>query len=94
MFWLMLVLKKQTPLLLERILSKPLAIIGANITRLDAFKELISIARQHASFDKDLSSNLNYVHTSIEDYLQKQEEKFNAVVASEILEHVIDQELF
>ncbi|OXU21437.1 hypothetical protein TSAR_009559 [Trichomalopsis sarcophagae] len=92
------VLKKQTRVPLEdiklldvgyhrRILSKSLAIIGANITRLDASKELISIARQHVSFDKYLSSNLNDVHTSIEDCLQKQKEKFNAAVASEILEH-------
>lgn len=76
------------------ILSEPLARVGANVTGLDASKELISIAREHASLDKDLSSNLNYVHTSIEDFSQEQKEKFDAVVASEILEHVIDQELF
>lgn len=76
------------------ILSEPLARIGAQVTGLDASKELISIAKEHAILHKDLSSNLNYVHTSIEDFCQENKEAYDAVVASEILEHVIDQELF
>ncbi|KAL7297996.1 hypothetical protein TKK_0009006 [Trichogramma kaykai] len=76
------------------ILSEPLARIGANVTGLDASKELISIAQEHASLDKDLSSNLTYVHSSIEDFSEDKEEVFDAIVASEILEHVIDKDLF
>ena len=76
------------------LLSEPLARIGANVTGLDASKELLSIAKQHAELDKDLSSNLKYVHTSIEDFSEEKKEEYDAVVASEIIEHVIDQELF
>ena len=76
------------------ILSEPLARIGANVTGLDASKELITVAKEHAQLDKDLSSNLNYVHTSIEDFSEEKKEEYDAVVASEILEHVIDKDLF
>ncbi|XP_014219422.1 ubiquinone biosynthesis O-methyltransferase, mitochondrial [Copidosoma floridanum] len=76
------------------ILSEPLARIGAQVTGLDASKELVDMAKAHVLLDKNLASRLNYVHTAIEDFSQENKEKFDAVVASEILEHVIDQELF
>lgn len=76
------------------ILSEPLARIGANVIGLDASKELISIAQEHAKLDKDLSTNLSYVNTSIEDFAEERKEEFDAIVASEILEHVIDKDLF
>ncbi|XP_058791220.1 ubiquinone biosynthesis O-methyltransferase, mitochondrial [Phymastichus coffea] len=76
------------------ILSEPLARIGAQVTGLDASKELISIAKNHASLDESLSSNLNYMNTSIEDFCQEKKEVYDVVVASEILEHVIDHRLF
>jgi len=76
------------------ILAEPLARIGAQVTGLDASKELIAMAKAHASLDKNLPSNLNYVYSAIEDFSKDNKEQFDAVVASEILEHVIDQELF
>lgn len=76
------------------ILSEPLARIGAQVTGLDASQELISIATQHAALDKDLTLNLTYVHSSIEDLSQEKKGEYDVVVASEILEHVIDKQLF
>lgn len=76
------------------ILTEPLARIGAEVTGVDASKELVSIAKEHAALDESLSSRLSYVHTSIEDFAQDNKEKYDAVVASEIIEHVIDQDLF
>ncbi|KAJ8683396.1 hypothetical protein QAD02_019188 [Eretmocerus hayati] len=76
------------------ILSEPLARIGANVTGLDASKELISIAQEHAKLDESLSQNLTYVYSSIEDFSQEKKGEYDAVVASEILEHVNNQELF
>ncbi|XP_031846547.1 ubiquinone biosynthesis protein COQ3, mitochondrial [Nomia melanderi] len=76
------------------LLSEPLARIGAEVTGIDASSELISIAKQHALLDSDLDGKLNYLHTTIEDFCTQNKEKFNAVVASELIEHVNDKELF
>ena len=76
------------------ILSEPLARIGATVTGIDASKELISLANDHLKLDVSLSNNLKYINTTIEDYTKELKEKYHVVVASEILEHVIDHELF
>lgn len=76
------------------ILSEPLARLGANVTGLDASLELIAIAEEHKKLDKNLAINLNYVQNVIEDWKEENKGKFDAVVASEILEHVIDPDLF
>jgi polyprenyldihydroxybenzoate methyltransferase/3-demethylubiquinol 3-O-methyltransferase len=76
------------------ILSEPLARIGAQVTGLDASKELIAIANEHKQLDTSLASNLTYVNNSVEDFAQENQEEYDVVVASEILEHVIDQSLF
>ena len=75
-------------------LSEALARIGANVTGIDASKELLFIAKQHAELDKDISSNLIYVHSSIEDFSEEKKKEYDAVIASEIIEHVTHQELF
>ncbi|XP_011496753.1 PREDICTED: hexaprenyldihydroxybenzoate methyltransferase, mitochondrial [Ceratosolen solmsi marchali] len=76
------------------ILSEPLARIGANVTGLDASKELVAIANEHKKLDESISSNLSYVNKSVEEFSEETTEKYDVVVASEILEHVIDQSLF
>ncbi|XP_063993267.1 ubiquinone biosynthesis O-methyltransferase, mitochondrial [Diachasmimorpha longicaudata] len=76
------------------ILSEPLARIGASVTGIDMSDKLIQLAKQHATLDTSLSGRLTYVNTSIEDYVRVNAGVYDAVVASEILEHVSDQELF
>ncbi|KAK0163291.1 hypothetical protein PV327_006989 [Microctonus hyperodae] len=76
------------------IFSEPLARIGANVTGIDPSTKLIEIAKEHAILDKTLSDRLNYLNTSIEEHLITHEGYYDVVVASEILEHVSDQDLF
>ncbi|KZC11377.1 PREDICTED: ubiquinone biosynthesis O-methyltransferase, mitochondrial [Dufourea novaeangliae] len=76
------------------LLSEPLARIGAEVTGIDASSELIKTAKQHASLDLNLDGRLNYVQAVMEDYYAKNKERYDAVVASEVLEHVNNKELF
>ena len=76
------------------ILSEPLARIGAEVTGIDPSPELINIAKKHAALDSSLSKRLNYVQTTIEDLIRSTPKTYDAVVASEVLEHVTDKETF
>ncbi|XP_047357653.1 uncharacterized protein LOC124952192 isoform X3 [Vespa velutina] len=76
------------------ILSEPLAKLGAEVTGIDNSLELINVAKEHASLDCNLSGRLNYIQTTIEEFEKENKEKYDAVVASEILEHVFNQQLF
>ena len=75
------------------LLSEALARIGAQVTAIDACSDNIEAARIHAGEDEELS-NLNYICTSIEEHSLNLAEKYDAVVASEVIEHVDNQELF
>lgn len=74
-------------------LSESLARLGCNIVGVDASSDLIAIAQKHA-VKEGLMKNLTYVKTSIEDFSLENSEKFDAVVASEVIEHVNDQTRF
>lgn len=74
-------------------LSEPLARLGGEVVGIDASNNLVTIAREHASKDKTLN-NLTYMVSSIEDFSSKNTETFDAVVASEVIEHVNDQNRF
>ncbi|XP_051157549.1 ubiquinone biosynthesis O-methyltransferase, mitochondrial [Leptopilina boulardi] len=76
------------------ILSEPLARIGADITGIDPSGELIQCAKKHASLDPSLSKRLNYIQTSIEELTRSNTKTYDALVASEVLEHVADKETF
>ncbi|XP_077291383.1 ubiquinone biosynthesis O-methyltransferase-like [Arctopsyche grandis] len=74
------------------ILSEPLARIGANVTGVDASEQLINLAREHATLSP--RSNLKYIHDTIEAFSERHHEAFDAVVASEVIEHVTEKDLF
>ncbi|XP_011648351.1 ubiquinone biosynthesis O-methyltransferase, mitochondrial-like [Pogonomyrmex barbatus] len=76
------------------ILTERLARIGAEVTGIDISAELINIAKEHVKLDPNISGKVNYIKTTVEDYSQKQEGLYDAVVASEVLEHISNQELF
>lgn len=76
------------------ILCEPLARLGATVTGLDAAQESTSVARLHADQDPRVKENVVYVHGTIEEHIQEINCKYDAVVASEVLEHVDDTELF
>lgn len=75
------------------ILSEPLSRLGATVTGIDASEGAISVAKFHAKHDPDIGSRLNYECITAEELL-KESPNFDAVVASEVIEHVNDQELF
>ncbi|XP_066992601.2 ubiquinone biosynthesis O-methyltransferase, mitochondrial isoform X2 [Anabrus simplex] len=76
------------------ILAEPLARLGANTTGLDAGKDLIDVAKVHAAKDPALAARLCYMHNTIEEHADHNKETYDAVVASEVIEHVADKKIF
>ena len=76
------------------VLAEALARLGANVTGLDAAEENVAAARQHADLDPAVAGRLSYEAGSVEDLAASKRSSFDAVVASEVLEHVDDQDLF
>ncbi|KAG7171581.1 Ubiquinone biosynthesis O-methyltransferase COQ3-like [Homarus americanus] len=76
------------------ILCEPLARLGARVVGLDAAKENISVARLHADKDPRVSQNIEYIYGTIEEHAENIDDKYDAVVASEVLEHVDAIDLF
>jgi len=76
------------------ILSEPLARLGAHVIGLDAAEENIKIAQAHLMHDPAIKDNLKYIHSTVEDIVESQAGKFDAVIASEVLEHVADVNTF
>lgn len=71
------------------LLSEPLARLGAEVTGLDANPELIEVAKAHA---KAQGVKVTYRTGLIEEL--KPSEKYDVVLASEVLEHVAEPSLF
>lgn len=77
------------------ILSEPLARLGANVTGLDMSETAFEYCNTRLNkIMVDLKPNLTYVKRSIEEFSQDNVSKFDAAVASEVLEHVEDVESF
>lgn len=76
------------------ILSEPLARLGANVIGIDAAEENIKIASAHLMHDPAIKDNIKYIHATVESIVEDQAGKFDAVVASEVLEHVADSNTF
>lgn len=67
------------------ILSEPLARLGAEVVGLDASKESIGSAKHHA---ERMTNPPKYVCETIEDHAEAYEGFYDAVVLSEVLEHI------
>lgn len=76
------------------ILSEALARLGAKVTGLDASDSLIETAQAHASLDPTISDDITYVTSTIEEHSSQNQESYDAVIASEILEHVCEKKAF
>ncbi|CAI2352355.1 unnamed protein product [Caenorhabditis sp. 36 PRJEB53466] len=78
------------------LLSFPLARSGFNVTGIDATKQAVEAARHTLEAKpfkiSGIADQLRFEHTSVEEFCQKTENKsgYDAVVASEIVEHVAD----
>lgn len=73
---------------------KPLARLGASVTGIDASADLIEVAQNHAKLDSSLGDRLNYIHTNAETYAEEASGKYDAVVSSEVIEHIHDKSFF
>ena len=76
------------------ILSEALARIGAEVTAIDACPENIEAAKSHAELDESLSENLKYICTTVEDHVETVDDVYDAIVASEVIEHVDNPGMF
>ena len=72
------------------LLAEPMARLGCQVTGVDATKESIEVARRHA---EDGGLAIDYRIATAED-LAAAGERFDAVLALEIVEHVADVDLF
>lgn len=74
------------------ILTDCLVKLQAKVTALDPSETLLSTAREHLTNRTD--NEIEYTCDNIENHAKFNREKYDAVVASEVLEHVTDQKSF
>lgn len=72
------------------LISTPLSRLGAKVTGIDADKQAISVAKQHA---KSEGLDINFIHGAAE-HLVDEGAKFDVVMALEVIEHVENPALF
>ncbi|KAL1131635.1 hypothetical protein AAG570_011248 [Ranatra chinensis] len=70
--------------------------MGYRVTGIDPSEELVSVGKKHAELVKGSYGELklDYDATSIEQLAEEMPGKYDAVVASEVVEHVTDPESF
>jgi 2-polyprenyl-6-hydroxyphenyl methylase/3-demethylubiquinone-9 3-methyltransferase len=69
------------------ILTEYLAAAGAEVTGIDANRDLIEVARLHA---KDTNLDIRYECVSIEELVTGTDERYDVITCMELLEHVPD----
>ncbi|KAK4883897.1 hypothetical protein RN001_000168 [Aquatica leii] len=75
------------------ILSEELAKFGGIVHGIDPTAAAIAVAKQHATSNPQLT-NLTYSVETIEQHAASNYEKYDVVVASEVLEHVTEKKTF
>ncbi|KAF2905556.1 hypothetical protein ILUMI_00623 [Ignelater luminosus] len=75
------------------ILTEDLAALGCAVVGIDLGSDSINIAKSHATLNPSLT-NISYFCESVEDHAKHNPEKYDAIVASEVIEHVNEPELF
>ncbi|XP_026522379.1 ubiquinone biosynthesis O-methyltransferase, mitochondrial [Notechis scutatus] len=76
------------------LLTEPLARLGASVTGIDPLEDNIRTAELHKSYDPALTKRIQYRACTLEDIVEEGSEKFDIIVASEVVEHVADVEKF
>lgn len=72
------------------LLCEPLARLGAEVTGIDPIEDNIAAAKAHA---KEMNLSITYLPYAVED-LPQSVPLFDVVVASEIIEHVVNPDVF
>ena len=73
---------------------QPLARLGAKVTGIDAVAGNIIAADAHAKIDANVAENVEYMCSTVEDMVDDYRGSFDAVIASEVIEHVNNQPHF
>ncbi|CAG4930177.1 unnamed protein product [Colias eurytheme] len=74
------------------IVSEPLAKLGAIVTGIDPSKSLIDLAIEHS---KNFGPNKpTYYCTTLEEHAPTHQNYYDAIVASEVISHLVNKELF
>lgn len=73
------------------IMSESMSKLGANVTGLDASEKNIKIAKYHS---QESNLNINYLHQDIEDFAEKNGNKFDIILNLEAIEHVANPDNF
>ncbi|KAM6995382.1 ubiquinone biosynthesis O-methyltransferase, mitochondrial [Tautogolabrus adspersus] len=85
------------------LLTEPLGRLGAKVLGIDPVEDSIGTAQLHSSFDPDLQDRVSYRACTLEELSAEEEEgeseeqgaaQFDAIVASEVVEHLADLETF
>ncbi|XP_055691032.1 ubiquinone biosynthesis O-methyltransferase, mitochondrial-like [Lutzomyia longipalpis] len=76
------------------LVHQSLASFSINVTGIDPSDELIAIAKEHVRQDSELARRVTYEIDTIEDHAKRNPKKYDAVVLSEVIEHVNEQEAF
>lgn len=86
------------------LLTEPLGRLGASVLGIDPVEDSIGTAQLHSSYDPDLRHRVSYRACSLEELTSEEPEgaetgaegagQFDAVVASEVVEHLADVETF
>ncbi|XP_042346324.1 ubiquinone biosynthesis O-methyltransferase, mitochondrial [Plectropomus leopardus] len=84
------------------LLTEPLGRLGANVLGIDPVEDSIGTAQLHTSKDPDLGNRVSYCACTLEELSageeggeeEQGEGQFDAVVASEVVEHLADLETF
>tara|TARA_Y100000992_G_scaffold297288_1_gene260680 strand:+ start:838 stop:1536 length:699 start_codon:yes stop_codon:yes gene_type:complete len=69
------------------LLSEELTKKGASVTGIDASEKTIKIAKNHA---KENNLKIEYIHTTLDQYIKSSKKKFDIVICFELIEHVPD----
>ncbi|KAF3840167.1 hypothetical protein F7725_018884 [Dissostichus mawsoni] len=79
------------------LLTEPLGRLGADVLGIDPVGDSIGTAQVHTAFDPDLRQRVSYRACTLEDLSEEEEHgggRYDAVVASEVVEHLADLETF
>lgn len=76
------------------ILTEQLARIHAKMTSIDPGSDVIDVARNHVMQNEDLASRITYRNEAIELHCIENQCKYDAVIVSEVLEHVNNKTIF
>ena len=76
------------------ILTEALGRLKANVVGLDASDRLIEAAEKHLQGNSDLGERVSYLCGTIEEHAVDNKLKYDAVVSSEVIEHIHDKSSF